>query len=271
MKKILTSTDFSDNARAAVLYAARLSLLLEARLDLVHTYSVPIATGLYGEANDFLQRRIRSDVADLSRWLDQQTGVDLKIHPRILTGNPTQAIVEMADEYDLVVMGTKGESGLERWLMGSTTTGVIERTATPVLAIPPGQSFAAIRGIVLALDDEGIDQEGMVHPLLSLARAFEAHIYVFHHDEGEWDEGLEVDLSIYLEGLEYSLHYDLGDSTTWESIQSFAQDEGAQLITMIRRERTGLDRWLGLQSATSQSVHKTNLPLLILQEQSAQD
>ena len=267
MKKILASTDFSDNARAGVLYAARLSLLLEAQLDIIHTYSVPMATGLYGEANDFLQRRIRSDMADLSRWLDQQTGQNLKLHPRILTGNPTQAIVELSDEYDLIVMGTKGQTGLERWLMGSTTTSVIQRSATPVLAIPPRQSFVPIQGIVLALDDEGIDQEGMVRPLLALARAFDAHVYVFHHDEGEWDEGLEVDLSIYLEGLEYSLHYDMGESDTWEAIQSFAKDEGAQLVAMIRRERTGLERWLGLNSTTTQSVHQTTLPLLVLQEQ----
>lgn len=266
MKKILASTDFSENARAAVLYAARLSLELEAKLDIVHAYSAPMATGLYGEASDFLQRRIRSDMADLSRWLDQQTGVHLKMHPRILTGNATQAIVELAGEYDLVVMGTKGQTGLERWLMGSTTIGVIERTATPVLAIPPRYAFVPLQGIVLALDDAGIDQEGMIHPLLQLSRAFTSHIYVYHHDEGEWDEGLEVDLSIYLEGLEYSLHYDMGASATWESIQSFALDEKAQLIAMIRRERTGLDRWLGLQSATTKSVHQTRLPLLILQE-----
>lgn len=271
MNKILASTDFSENARAAVLYAARLSLALGAQLDIVHTYNLPIATGIYGEANDFLQRRIRSDMADLSRWLDQQTGVDLKMHPRILTGSPTQAIVEMADEYDVVVMGTIGQTGIERWLMGSTTIGVIERTATPVLAIPPSQKYAPITGVVLALDDEGIDKESLVRGLLALARGFDAHIYVFHHDEGVWDKGLEGDLSMYLKGMEYSLHYDMGTSTTWEAIQSFARDEGAQLIAMIRRERTGLERWLGLKSATVQSVQQTNMPLLILQERTSEE
>lgn len=269
MKKILVSTDFSENARAAVLYATQLSIALQAQLDIIHTYNIPVATGLYGEASDFLQRGIRADMAELIRWLEQQTGHNLKIHPRILTGSPVQAITELSAEYDLVVMGTKGQTGIERWLMGSTTVGVIERIATPLLAIPPQKKYQPLQGMVLALDDEGIDQEGIVHAFLQLARTFNAHVYVFHHDEGEWDEGLEVDLRIYLEGLEYSLHYDMAESTTWDAIQSFAQDEQAGLIAMIRRERTGLERWFGLRSATSQSVHQTRLPLLILQERSS--
>ena len=44
-------------------------------------------------------------------------------------------LVEAAKEYDLLVMGTHGRTGLDRLLLGSVTEGVLHRTSVPVLVV----------------------------------------------------------------------------------------------------------------------------------------
>jgi nucleotide-binding universal stress UspA family protein len=52
-------------------------------------------------------------------------------------GTPAAALCEYADDHgvDLIAMGTAGRTGLDRYLLGSTTEQVIRRARVPVLAV----------------------------------------------------------------------------------------------------------------------------------------
>lgn len=56
----------------------------------------------------------------------------------IADGDPAKAILQVARRIrsDLIVVGTHGRTGVGRLFMGSTTLGVLQRTAVPVLAVP---------------------------------------------------------------------------------------------------------------------------------------
>lgn len=59
---------------------------------------------------------------------------------RVELGKPADAIVDMArDGTDLIVAGTHSKSGLSRWLLGSTSTAILEYATCPTLLVPPGQ------------------------------------------------------------------------------------------------------------------------------------
>ena len=49
--------------------------------------------------------------------------------------SPVHAIVEMAKDFDLIVMGTHGRSGLDKLLLGSVTEAVLRQVETPVLVV----------------------------------------------------------------------------------------------------------------------------------------
>ena len=51
---------------------------------------------------------------------------------------PSKGIVKVAEEWgaDLIVMGTRGNSGLKRLLMGSTAENVIRLSSIPILIVP---------------------------------------------------------------------------------------------------------------------------------------
>lgn len=57
----------------------------------------------------------------------------------VVEGSPHEVIIEYieANDIDLVVMGTHGRRGLDRYLLGSVTERVIRMSDIPVLTIPP--------------------------------------------------------------------------------------------------------------------------------------
>ena len=59
------------------------------------------------------------------------------VEASVLSGRPHRAIVDYAAEYDvdLIVMGTHGRTGLDRYLLGSVTERVVRLSDVPVLAV----------------------------------------------------------------------------------------------------------------------------------------
>ncbi len=56
----------------------------------------------------------------------------------IITGRPHEEIVRFAEtnQVDLIVMSTRGQSGLSRWLMGSVADRVMRVASAPMLLVP---------------------------------------------------------------------------------------------------------------------------------------
>lgn len=65
----------------------------------------------------------------------QAAGVDAQLH--VVFGAPERVILQQASELgaDLIVMGTRGRDGLQRWLIGSVAEVVLRRATVPVLVM----------------------------------------------------------------------------------------------------------------------------------------
>jgi nucleotide-binding universal stress UspA family protein len=64
-------------------------------------------------------------------------GLD-RVEDHVIQGTPYRAIVEFATEndVDVIVMGTHGRRGIDRYLLGSVTEKVIRTSPVPVLSVP---------------------------------------------------------------------------------------------------------------------------------------
>jgi nucleotide-binding universal stress UspA family protein len=64
---------------------------------------------------------------------------DLAIGGRVIEGNPSDAIVDLAerDDFDLIVIATHGHSGWRRFLFGSVADKVVRTATRPVLTVGP--------------------------------------------------------------------------------------------------------------------------------------
>src|SRR5687768_12748363 len=126
MKKIIAPVDFSDASTNALSFAAELSKRASAQLIIVNVFE-------RGEDEEESRDKIRSVVADLKKAFGPTLNCESVVaHGSLITELKKIIEVELPD---LIVMGTKGASGLKRILIGSNTVNVLAKTKLPVLVI----------------------------------------------------------------------------------------------------------------------------------------
>jgi nucleotide-binding universal stress UspA family protein len=183
MKNIIYPTDFSDTAKIALPYALELARKTGAAVHIIHAIEepydfAPMVQDVKKEVNRKVEVLLRDMVEDIRKEQKYQE-VDIQTH--IKTGRSRYAIMDEARNLpaDLIVMGTKGRTGLEKIFLGSTAAELIQHTSTPVWAIPEEASYADIEQIFFATDYNEGDLEALQY-VAGLAQLIEAKITVFH-------------------------------------------------------------------------------------------
>jgi nucleotide-binding universal stress UspA family protein len=122
IRKLVVATDFSADARSALDWAGGLADRSGAKIALVH------ALQRSGESSDEARRRI-AGLRDEFAGVVEETVVE--------PGHPDELVLRSARrlESDLVAMGTRGASGLEHVLLGSTAERVMRRSPLPVVIV----------------------------------------------------------------------------------------------------------------------------------------
>lgn len=267
MKKLLVPTDFSSHADAALDYAIEIANRFGSALTLLHLYQVFSTSGTFLSVENYMKEDLSRRLLHLLRAAEARLQRGARIDSRIGRGETAPLIAETAEagDYDLIIMGTQGASGLQDIFLGSTTASVLRRTNTPVLAIPRAASYHPLRRIVLALDEAGPANAAVLQPLLQLAGRFGAHLHVYHKDQGKADDGIDPAIEQFLGAIEHSYHYELDQDRLSQSINDFVADVDADLLCMIRRPRGFLDT-IFRASATTREVFHTAVPLLVLHD-----
>lgn len=142
---ILVAIDFSDDSRAAVLWACEFAHCVGARLILLHVIHDPVSSPGFYHAETPGEMRPMEDVAKtmMSDFLaDMRTKhPDLEAlqsaDTRLVAGLPPGRIVEAADllKAKLIVIGSRGMTGLDHMLMGSVAERVVELAPVPVVVV----------------------------------------------------------------------------------------------------------------------------------------
>jgi nucleotide-binding universal stress UspA family protein len=165
MKTILAPVDFSDASTNAVSFAAELSKRSSACLVIVHIFQKR-------EDEDEAKNKLKSLEADLKKSF----GSELICELVLARGNLIDAMKRIikVQQPDLIVMGTKGASGLKKLLIGSNTVNLLSKTKVPVLVVPEIARFKNFfskgkNRIVLATDLDSLDNEKALDTLKEIA------------------------------------------------------------------------------------------------------
>ncbi len=148
-KKILIATDGSEHVKKAVALAIELSKLYRAELHAVYVMDIKtdFAKSLSTDRSDGgLKRVLREELPEMYkkegeaatqyiRNIAKTEGLDFK--KWIKVGHPAGEILKLAEmqSIDLIVMGTLGKSGIEKFLLGSVAEKVIRSSTIPVLTV----------------------------------------------------------------------------------------------------------------------------------------
>jgi len=182
IKKILVPTDFSATARKAALYAAGIAGKGDATVFLLHVIE-PVTDSIRQPypLHEKLQMEItKNRVNELGALLQSisRTCPSVKIEKAVATGTVTSAILDFAEnnQMDLIVMGTKGATGLKKLFMGSVAAGTIGRSHLAVLAIPDEYEMVEPDAILFATNhfEENTD---LLKKMAGLATLYSATIH----------------------------------------------------------------------------------------------
>jgi nucleotide-binding universal stress UspA family protein len=140
--RFLVPHDFSDTSANAVRTAAAWAAALGGEITLLHVVEPLVYPEFYSVdvLSDELMTRLveRSEKALRSAEEDLLGGADATA--KVEVGRASDTIVQQAtaENFDFVVMATRGLSGLEQVLLGSVAESVLRRCEVPLLAVPAG-------------------------------------------------------------------------------------------------------------------------------------
>jgi nucleotide-binding universal stress UspA family protein len=161
MKTILLPVDFSQNSRQALDFTLELNEKIKGEILLVHVLDLPLAKqgfiGLATQANMevfYGKEAVESHQKLLEGWGTEVMNKGHFVRTELKFGNPYQNLSQLvADESaDLIVMGSKGASGLKEVFIGSNAERMIRYADCPVLTIKGETHLEEIRSIVFATD-----------------------------------------------------------------------------------------------------------------------
>jgi nucleotide-binding universal stress UspA family protein len=208
IRRILCPVDFSDHSRRALDHALTIATWYDSVVTVLHVSPLmPVAAyapmsgmppyvGLTPDARQALMRSLK-EFAD-----GGQASVPIEFE--IAEGHTAAVIVDRADEVsaDLLVLGTHGRSGLDRWVLGSVTEKVLRKARCPVLTAPAHADGAAakttgFRRIVCAVDFSDCSMHALEYAI-SLAEEAHASLTVVHVIELPPDIPREVHETVML-------------------------------------------------------------------------
>jgi len=283
VKKILCPVDFFPASDAAVNYATELAGNYEASVQLLHVIT-PVAVGTYEYAIDMTgimeswEERATEEMTKLAARV-KEAGVEVEFEVRV--GDVYEEIKEAIEKLkpDIIVMGTHGRRGVQRWFMGSTTERLLRHSPVPLITISStGQkpSSPSFKRILVTTDFSDGTADALAYAF-SVAQENESQISLLHvvHDvaadvSGKYRQSLMEGVQKQLEELVPSEAANWCDIKTrvetgvpYRIILRILEDEKIDLLVMNIHGKGMLDRAL-LGSTAERVVRVAPCPVMAI-------
>jgi len=289
IKNILVPLDFSRGSMQAFDYAISLAKQFNAEIQLAHVQiadeacAVPNAGHLIrecAEAATLLREKLEGQEPRPPFWPE---------NCHIRTGRPYEQICKLALELgvDLIVLGSRGHTGLKRVLLGSTAERVARFSPCPVLVARKfKQGEFRLRRILVPTDFSQCAIAGLSYAAL-WAKTFNAKLSLFHvvppvvpvlidrvaANLPSVTRGIPADTNLEMEAL-IQLDFLTGTKCEPRIKIGYAVDTicsetaNVDLVVMSTHGRSGLKRAL-IGSVAEQVVRYADCPVLVVPSQCA--
>ncbi|QIB76076.1 universal stress protein [Halogeometricum borinquense] len=275
---ILVPTDGSTCAEMATEYATDLASRHGAT---VHVLCVADSRTL---ENAPQYQRIKAERTELAE--QASTGISaagIQVQQTVQTDVPYRAILEYAtdQEIDLIVMGTHGRTGVERYLLGSVTEKVVRRSDVPVLTVSVTDEGAVAYpyGDVLVPTDGSDGAAAAIDPAVDIARTYDARLHALSVVD-PMAMGIDARPDLIAEQLEdaartavetveerardasiSAIKTAVESGPPYREIRSYADANDIDLIVMGTHGRSGIERYL-LGSVAEKTVRTSSVPVM---------
>ncbi len=281
MKKILWATDFSDEAQEALLYADAFAKTFKA--DIIALHVVPdFSEALYEMKHlivEELSRRlaaVKNEAAKRLAALKKAKGIPFKVI--VEEGTASKKIIDVAEKekVDLIVIGRRGMSAIEKLFIGSVANQVLRTSHVPILITKKKTGKPQFRKIIVPTDFS--DREEAERDFAwELAKGFGSDLTLLHvlelHDYEFSPRVLDELLASLLkrlkqrkkrEKVEFKIREEVYRAVNAAvGIVDYAETHNFDLIVISTCVQSKLERFF-LGSTTEKVISYTNIPIFAI-------
>jgi len=292
-EKILVPLDGSNLSELVLAYVEELGERLGSEIILVHV--CPPKLGSFSHKHQIYVEQMAQVVKEHLKRKD-------KVRPVLLSGAPNKEIVDYAKKEDvsLIAMMTHGQSGVKRWLLGSTADKVIRETDRPVLLIRAEAPLTMrdegkLNKLLVPLDGSKLSEailpyvEALLSPITTVPKPEVTLLHVIaptryvagggsisnvHYSMVEIQklrslaEGHFKHIASGLESKGIAVTWEDPVGNTAEVIIDYAEKNNANLTAMCTHGYSGFSR-LFLGSVANRILHHGNTALLLVKPTNA--
>lgn len=275
--KILVPCDFSKISNNAALYAAKFAKKVNGEIilfNVTHFKRLPNAE-LGFEEYEIEDLEFSDAARDCTLLADKLKSAvkGVSISFKLVTGFPMESLVKdyaVPNKIDLIVMGTKGATGLKKTLFGSNAVNVINTNSIPVIIVPNYARFSNLKHIVYASDTCDLQKiQPRAQKLILMAQLFGASIHIFHVQPH--DSKTKIDIAKLKDALINQCKYkkisiDISRSDdVIEAINDFVADKKTDLLAMFTHDITFFESIFNASTSREMAFHSV-VPLLTIKK-----
>jgi nucleotide-binding universal stress UspA family protein len=273
MKTIIIPTDFSPAATNAMQYGIDMAKSINASLLLFHVYQVPVSftdNPIVLVSVEDLRKNAETQLNKLKEEVEHITSGTVKVYAETVLGNIADELQDLCEKIKpfAVVMGTKGSTGIDKVLFGSTTLSSIRHLKWPVICVPPGKTFGAgIKKIGFACDFREVVESIPGEVIKNMAATFNAELHVLnvdYHNKHFKPETPEQSILLHTLLEEAKPVYDFIEHEDVEDgIKQFAEKNNLDMIIAIPKKHKLLES-LFRTSSSKQLVFQSHIPVMCI-------
>ncbi len=281
MKRILIPTDFSENAWNAISYAMQLFINEECEFFLLNTYTpvipssrfmAPIIDGV--KIEDAIRSNSENGLLKTISRIQTTFNNDKHSFEAVSSFNLlVDEVKDVVDTYsiDLIVVGTKGASGMDEVFMGSNTVRIIKSSEKcPVLVIPQHFDFCAPSEIAFATDFNRFYTISELLPMIELAKTFNATVRIVHvqYEIKALTELQLFNLNMlrkYFIDIEHYVHTVSELNSVSQTLEVFSEELDIHLLAMLNYQHSYMER-MTREPIVKRAAFHTQIPLLVIPE-----
>jgi nucleotide-binding universal stress UspA family protein len=294
-KRLLCPVDFSEASRHALDHAVAIADWYASQITALHvirpsfTFEPPLLFAERGNLRTLPDRD--QTLTRLNECLTSAVTAHVPSEARINEGEPAECVLAFAQSLpaDLIVLGSHGRSGFERFVLGSVTEKVLRNAVCPVLTVPPRDVTAArlpFKRILCPVDFSEASLRAL-NTACSMAEESDAQLTVLHVFDWPDDETFLVETFDDPELLGHAKaraaqrleSFITDESRLWShpeakvavgkayrEILSSADDMAADLIVIGVHGRNAVDLAV-FGSTTNQVVRRASCPVLTIRSE----
>lgn len=279
MKNILIPTDFSENSWNALMYGISFFKKVHCTFHIVHVNSITTNAAeesvMYSSPDILEQTILKESDEKLAQLMDKINHLPLnpkhEFHTNSYYGFLTDHLKKEVkkNKIDLIVMGTKGASGLKSVAMGSNTGNVITKVPCTVLTVPEEATYKTPKEIGFPSDFQSKYETTVINAikqLLLLNKSSLRFLYVALKGEELSDSQTinKDNLLTQFKELAPTFHKVTGKKID-DAIQCFMESRDLDLLVMVAKNLNFLERILFRPTVEKISYH-TQIPFLVIHE-----